>query len=199
VPLSNRAGKPVKAEGPALLVADFEDGSITHKLSGNWESEFDQNKIGTTLNPSPLKLTPGGYKGSKNCLRFWGHFGKSGAPPWPYADIGAGRLLSTGIEALAIKRGSRGATIYRPQKPPVDVPSFPVDVLNVLGAGDAFASGFIYGCLQGWPLERAVRMGNACGAIVVTRRGCANFMPTLTEIDEFVAAKGGWEWAPQHA
>jgi 5-dehydro-2-deoxygluconokinase len=120
----------------------------------------------------------------------------SGAPD---ADTGAGRLLSTGIEALAIKRGARGATIYRPQKPPVDVPSFPVEVLNVLGAGDAFASGFIYGCLQGWPLERAVRMGNACGAIVVTRHGCANFMPTLREIDEFVAAKGGWEWAPQHA
>ena len=49
----------------------------------------------------------------------------------------------------------------------------------MLGAGDAFASGFLYGFLQGWPLERAARMGNACGAIVVTRHGCANFMPTL--------------------
>jgi len=100
VPLSNRAGKLVKAEGPSLLFADFEDGSISHQLSGNWESEFDQNKLGTTLNPSPLKLTPGGYKGSKNCLRFWGHFGKSGAPPWPYADIGAGMpSLSAGLMA----------------------------------------------------------------------------------------------------
>ena len=56
-------------------------------------------------------------------------------------------------------------------------------MLNVLGAGDAFASGFLYGYLQGWPLERAARMGNACGAIVVTRHGCANFMPTLDEVD----------------
>src|SRR5439155_867352 len=77
---------------------------------------------------------------------------------------------------------------------PVDVPSFSIDVLNVLGAGDAFASGFIYGYLAGWPLERAVRMGNACGAIVVTRHGCANFMPTLDEIQTFVALRGGWEW-----
>ena len=52
----------------------------------------------------------------------------------------------------------------------------------MLGAGDAFASGFLYGYLQGWPLERAARMGNACGAIVVTRHGCANFMPTLDEV-----------------
>ena len=60
----------------------------------------------------------------------------------------------------------------------------------MLGAGDAFASGFLYGFLQGWPLERAARMGNACGAIVVTRHGCANFMPTLDEVAAFVAARG---------
>jgi 5-dehydro-2-deoxygluconokinase len=57
----------------------------------------------------------------------------------------------------------------------------------------------LYGYLEGWPLDRAARMGNACGAILVTRHGCANFMPTLEEIDPFVAARGGWEWARQHA
>jgi 5-dehydro-2-deoxygluconokinase len=65
-----------------------------------------------------------------------------------------------------------------------------VEVLNVLGAGDAFASGFLYGYLQGWPLERAVRLGNACGAIIVTRHGCANFMPTLDEVTAFLAERG---------
>ena len=114
------------------------------------------------------------------------------------AEAGAATLLAAGISALTLKRGARGATIYRPAAPPVDVPPFPVDVLNVLGAGDAFASGFVYGLLHEWPLERAVRMGNACGAIVVTRHGCANFMPTLAEVDQFVASRGGWEWARQH-
>jgi sugar/nucleoside kinase (ribokinase family) len=66
-----------------------------------------------------------------------------------------------------------------------------VTVLNVLGAGDAFASGFHYGYLQGWPLERAARMGNATGAIVVTQHGCANFMPTLDEVAAFVSDRGG--------
>jgi 5-dehydro-2-deoxygluconokinase len=103
---------------------------------------------------------------------------------------GAALLLTSGIEALIIKRGARGSTIFRPGVAPADVDPFPIEVLNVLGAGDAFASGFLYGFLQGWPLERAARIGNACGAIVVTRHGCANFMPTLDEVAAFVAARG---------
>jgi 5-dehydro-2-deoxygluconokinase len=103
---------------------------------------------------------------------------------------GADALLASGIEALIIKRGARGATVFRRDRPPADVAPFPIVVLNVLGAGDAFASGFLYGYLQGWPLERAARIGNACGAIVVTRHGCANFMPTLDEVSAFVADRG---------
>lgn len=103
---------------------------------------------------------------------------------------GADALLASGIEALIIKRGARGATVFRRDRPSADVAPFPIVVLNVLGAGDAFASGFLYGYLQGWPLERAVRIGNACGAIVVTRHGCANFMPTLDEVSAFVADRG---------
>jgi 5-dehydro-2-deoxygluconokinase len=104
----------------------------------------------------------------------------------------AARLLALGLEALVLKRGARGAVIHRRGEAPRQVPAFPITVLNVLGAGDAFASGFLYGWLQGWPLERAVRMGCATGAIVVTRHGCANFMPTLPEVEEFVASHGGW-------
>jgi len=103
---------------------------------------------------------------------------------------GAATLLETGIEALVLKRGAGGSTVFRAGEPPADVPAFPVEVLNVLGAGDAFASGFLYGYLEGWPLERAARMGNACGAIIVTRHGCANFMPTLDEVAAFVAERG---------
>jgi hypothetical protein len=76
-----------------LLLSDFEDGSIGHKLGGVWESEFDRNGRGTTLSPSPLAPASGGYKGSRYFLRFWGHFGKSG-PPWPYADISASMVPS---------------------------------------------------------------------------------------------------------
>ena len=61
----------------------------------------------------------------------------------------------------------------------------------MLGAGDAFASGLIYGRLRGWDWHQAVRMGNATGAIVVTRPACANSMPTLAEVESFVAPYGG--------
>jgi 5-dehydro-2-deoxygluconokinase len=103
---------------------------------------------------------------------------------------GAATLLESGIQALVLKRGAHGSTVFRPDAAPTDVAPFPIEVLNVLGAGDAFASGFLYGYLQGWPLERAARMGNACGAIVATRHGCANFMPTLDEVSAFVAGRG---------
>src|SRR6266550_2873603 len=106
------------------------------------------------------------------------------------AAAAAAMVLASGIDALVLKRGPRGATVFRPRVAPADVAPFTVEVLNVLGAGDAFASGLLYGYLQGWPLERAARMGNACGAIIVTRHGCANFMPTLDEVEAFVAAQG---------
>lgn len=104
--------------------------------------------------------------------------------------IGAGRLLDAGLPALILKRGSTGAVVCRRGAPPVPVPPFKVDVLNVLGAGDAFASGFIYGLTRNWTFEEAARFGNAVGAIVVTRHGCANFMPTLPEVQAFFAAQG---------
>jgi 5-dehydro-2-deoxygluconokinase len=101
------------------------------------------------------------------------------------------KVLNVTGAPLVLKRGARGATLFR-NGTRTDVPPFRIEVLNVLGAGDAFASGLIAGIRRGWPLERAVRMGNATGAIVVTRHGCANFMPTETEVEAFVREQGGW-------
>ena len=106
------------------------------------------------------------------------------------AAAGAQRLLQAGLPVLILKRGGEGAVVCRRGEAPVTVPPFKIEVLNVLGAGDAFASGFIYGHVNGWTLEQAVRFGNAVGAIVVTRHGCANFMPTLPEVHDFFAQQG---------
>ncbi len=102
------------------------------------------------------------------------------------------QLLSSGIEILLVKRGEEGVSIYKKDGERTDVPGFPVEVLNVLGAGDAFAGGFLYGYLQGWDLYKSCRMGNASGAQVVTKKGCANFMPTLNESMEFIESHGGF-------
>lgn len=109
-------------------------------------------------------------------------------------DAAIRRVLDASRGPLVVKRGGEGASIYRRGAGREDVAPFRIAVLNVLGAGDAFASGLIAGLRRGWPLERAVRLGNAAGAIVVTRHGCANFMPTMPEVEAFVAGQGGWGW-----
>lgn len=109
-------------------------------------------------------------------------------------DANARALLAvpSGPQALIVKRGAQGASVFLRDGTVTDVPGFPVEVHNVLGAGDAFASGFIYGRLKGWDWYRSARMGNACGAIVVTRHGCANFMAYGDEALAFVADRGGF-------
>jgi len=101
-------------------------------------------------------------------------------------------LLARGPKLLVVKRGAKGATLFLQNGSSRDVPGFPVEVYNVLGAGDAFASGFIYGVIKGWDFYRATRMGNACGAIVVTRHGCANFMGYEDEVLKFIEERGGF-------
>lgn len=101
-------------------------------------------------------------------------------------------VLSLGVEVLVVKRGATGATVYDNKGNRWEVPGFPVVPLNILGAGDAFASGFIYGYLNGWDLYKSCRMGNASGAQVVLQPGCANFMPTLDESMAFIEKHGGF-------
>ncbi|MBT8354456.1 MAG: hypothetical protein KJO60_08035, partial [Desulfofustis sp.] len=74
----------------------------------------------------------------------------------------------------------------------IDAPGYPVEIYNILGAGDAFGSGFLYGHVNGWGWYKSARLGNACGAIVVTKHGCANFMPTMLEVQKFVEVRGGF-------
>ena len=101
-------------------------------------------------------------------------------------------VLAAGPATLAMKRGGEATTVYLRGGEVIEAAPFPVEVCNVLGAGDAFASGLIYGYLNGWHWHRAARMGNACGAIVVTRHGCANFMPFEQEALAFIEQRGGF-------
>ncbi|MCP4167380.1 MAG: 5-dehydro-2-deoxygluconokinase [Chloroflexi bacterium] len=105
------------------------------------------------------------------------------------------RLLALGPRAVLHKIGEEGVRIHLREKDgsriQIDVPGFPVEIYNILGAGDAFAAGFLYGHVRGLGLYKSARMGNACGAIAVTKHGCANFMPMLPEVESFVEAYGG--------
>ena len=63
-----------------------------------------------------------------------------------------------------------------------EVPPVPVEVVNGLGAGDAFGGALCHGLLAGWDLERLLRFANAAGAIVASRLACADAMPDATEV-----------------
>jgi 5-dehydro-2-deoxygluconokinase len=100
-------------------------------------------------------------------------------------------ILALGPKAVVEKVGSQGARIHLQGGEVVDAPGYPVEIYNILGAGDAFGAGFLYGHIHGWDWYKSARLGNACGAIVVTKHGCANFMPTYDEVMAFVDARGG--------
>ena len=101
-------------------------------------------------------------------------------------------ILKTGVGTLVVKRGVKGSSVFLKDGTVIDVPGFPVELVNVLGAGDAFAAGFIYGFLQQWDWYKCCRLANACGAILVTKHGCANFNPTYDEVTSFIESKGGF-------
>ncbi len=101
-------------------------------------------------------------------------------------------IMALGLEVLIVKRGEKGSSVFLKDGTVIDVPTFNVEVVNVLGAGDAFAAGFIYGYLNGWDWYKCARMGNACGAILVTKEGCSNFNPTLEEALAFIESRGGF-------
>jgi 5-dehydro-2-deoxygluconokinase len=110
-------------------------------------------------------------------------------------DAAIQQLLSLGPRVLVQKRGAAGSRVHLVSGTEdtlrIDVPGFPVEVKNILGAGDAFASGFLYGHINGWDWYKATRLGNACGAILITQHGCANFMPTYDQVMTFIQDHGG--------
>ncbi len=105
-------------------------------------------------------------------------------------DEAIGDLGAAGAGTTVVKRGERGATVFDgPDR--IDVPGFPVAVLNTVGAGDSFAAGLIRSRSLQWEWQEAVRFANACGAIVVTRHGCSTAFPTEDEVLDFMTSGGG--------
>jgi 5-dehydro-2-deoxygluconokinase len=96
------------------------------------------------------------------------------------------RLQKLGDAVFVVKRGPLGCTVHGKSKV-IENPGFPVEVFNILGAGDGFAAGFLSGWLKERPLEECARRANACGALVVSRHGCAPAMPSAEELELFLS------------
>jgi 5-dehydro-2-deoxygluconokinase len=93
----------------------------------------------------------------------------------------ADALLDLGVELAIVKQGPRGV-LGKTRRTHVNVAPNEVDVVNGLGAGDAFGGSLCHGLLHGWPLEKTLRYANAAGAIVASRLECSTAMPTAAEV-----------------
>jgi 5-dehydro-2-deoxygluconokinase len=94
-------------------------------------------------------------------------------------------LRDHGIDLVVIKQGPDGV-LARDAHTEVEVPPMPVEVVNGLGAGDAFGGALCHGLLAGWDLERVLRFANAAGAIVASRLACADAMPDGSEVERLL-------------
>jgi 5-dehydro-2-deoxygluconokinase len=101
----------------------------------------------------------------------------------------ADALLDRGVELAIVKQGPRGV-LAKTRTERVEVPPIPVDVINGLGAGDAFGGALSLGLVQGWPLARTLVFANAAGAIVASRFECSTAMPTTAEVEAFLGERG---------
>lgn len=105
------------------------------------------------------------------------------------AALRAMRAVTSAL--IVVKRGPMGCVAFDGPIPDrldegLEGPGFPVEVFNVLGAGDAFMAGLLRGVARGEPLPQALRYANACGALVVSRHGCAPAMPSWAELAFFL-------------
>jgi 5-dehydro-2-deoxygluconokinase len=101
-------------------------------------------------------------------------------------DAAAEALRSLGVELAVVKQGPKGV-LADDGRSVVEVPPVLVEVVNGLGAGDAFGGALCHGLLAGWDLERLMRFCNAAGALVASRLACADAMPTEDEVDAMLA------------
>ncbi|MGW0422798.1 5-dehydro-2-deoxygluconokinase [Streptomyces sp. NPDC003015] len=101
-------------------------------------------------------------------------------------------LLAAGVELAVVKQGPKGVLAARRGGEVAEIAPVPVDVVNGLGAGDAFGGALCHGLLSGWDLRHTVSFANAAGALVAGRLSCSDAMPTEdevhTKLDEVTSA-----------
>jgi 5-dehydro-2-deoxygluconokinase len=97
----------------------------------------------------------------------------------------AAALLELGVELAIVKKGPEGV-LARTRTERVDLAPVRLEVVNGLGAGDAFGGALCHGLLSEWDLERMMRFCNAAGALVASRLACADAMPNESEVEELL-------------
>jgi len=105
-------------------------------------------------------------------------------------DAATAKLQAAGVPMLVSKLGELGTRVLSGGDS-VYLPPYSVAVCTTIGAGDGFASGFLYAMLKGLPVQECLHYGNAAAAIVVSRLSCSEAMPALAEVEEMMRQQRG--------
>jgi len=100
----------------------------------------------------------------------------------------ATETLRERVPLLVSKLGEQGTRVWQNGES-VFLPPYAVEVVSTIGAGDGFASGFLYALLAGKPVAECLHYGNAAAAIVVSRLSCSEAMPTLAEVERMIQSQ----------
>lgn len=101
----------------------------------------------------------------------------------------ADRWIGYGNKIVVIKHGKDGSTAYMDNGHSYKIKPFPVDLLKSFGGGDAYASAFIYGLMEGWEVIEALEFGSASAAMLVASHSCSEAMPKVEEVKQFIKKK----------
>ena len=127
----------------------------------------------------------------------WGALAPDPGPVLTHGPLTSGQVLATeemvsdlalregGPSTVVLKRGAEPTWLFHSDGTRQEVPGYPAEIVNTVGAGDSFASGLIYSRMTEQDWAESVSFGNACGAITVSRPGCSTAFPSLEEVNEF--------------
>lgn len=100
--------------------------------------------------------------------------------------ITAAKWFDYHAKIVIIKHGKEGSIAYTPGGASHTAQSFPAKVIKTFGAGDSYAAGFLYGLMQGWPIERCMEFGSAAASIVISSHSCSDAMPTSAAVHDYI-------------
>jgi 5-dehydro-2-deoxygluconokinase len=98
----------------------------------------------------------------------------------------ADRWFGCGAKILIIKHGKEGSSVFTSEGKSYRVKPLPIKKLKGFGGGDAYASAFLYGLLQGWDVKRALEFGNASASLLVASHSCSDAMPHAEQIEQYI-------------
>ncbi|MDP4098765.1 5-dehydro-2-deoxygluconokinase [Paenibacillus sp. P96] len=101
-------------------------------------------------------------------------------------SLTAQKWFDFAAKIVVIKHGKQGSIAYTREGLSHRAESYPAQVVKTFGAGDSYAAGFLYGLMQGWPIEQSMGYGSAAACIVISSHSCSDAMPTVEQVNDYI-------------